>query len=89
MGGAKKEKKPFAPEMTEEEIAEAMEKLFGKGTKKSRAEDALPQILEEIGRQRVATLAGLPTVEGFGQGVLPMLQGGFQAPTATPSFGQP
>ena len=56
MGGAKKEEKPFAPEMTEEEIAEAMEKLFGKGTKKSRAEDVLPQILEEIGRQRAATL---------------------------------
>ena len=56
MGGSSKKAESFAPEMTEEEIAEAMEKLFGKGTKKSRAEDALPLILEEIGRQRVATL---------------------------------
>ena len=56
MGGSSKKEKPYAPEMTEEEIAKAMEKLFGKGTKKSRAEDALPLILEEIGRQRAATL---------------------------------
>ena len=41
-----------------------------------------------IAQQRGATLTGLPTVQGFGQGVLPMLQGGFQAPTSTPSFGQ-
>ena len=56
MGGSSKKEKPFAPEMTDEEIAEEMEKLFGKGTKKSSAEDALPLILEEIGRQRAATL---------------------------------
>jgi hypothetical protein len=56
MGGSSKKAESFAPEMTEEEIAEAMEKLFGKGTKKSRAEDALPLILEEIGKQRAATL---------------------------------
>ena len=55
-GSSRQEQKPFAPEMTDEEIAEEMEKLFGKGTKKSRAEDALPLILEEIGRQRAATL---------------------------------
>jgi len=41
-----------------------------------------------IAQQRGATLAGIPTVEGFGQGVLPMLQGGFQAPMSPPVFGQ-
>ena len=41
-----------------------------------------------ITQQRGATLTGLPTVEGFGQGVLPMLQGGFQAPMSPPVFGQ-
>lgn len=56
MGGSKKVIYPTMPEMTEEEIAEAMEKLFGKGTKKSRAKDALPEILEEISRQRQATI---------------------------------
>ena len=56
MGGSKKVIYPTMPEMTEEEIAEAMEKLFGKGTKKSRAKDVLPEILEEISRQRQATI---------------------------------
>ena len=42
MGGKSKSKtKPFAEEMTQKEIDEAMEKLFGKGTKKSRGEEWL------------------------------------------------
>ena len=41
-----------------------------------------------IAQQSSATLQGLPTVQGFQQGVLPMLQGGFQTPTAPPVFGQ-
>ena len=41
-----------------------------------------------IAQQSSATLQGLPTVQGFQQGVLPMLQGGFQTPLAPPVFGQ-
>ena len=41
-----------------------------------------------IAQQKGATLQGVPTVSGFGQGVLPMLQGGFQAPMSPPVFGQ-
>ena len=41
-----------------------------------------------IAQQSSAPLQGLPTVQGFQQGVLPMLQGGFQTPTAPPVFGQ-
>ena len=41
-----------------------------------------------IAQQSSATLQGLPTVQGFQQGVLPRLQGGFQPQTAPHVFGQ-
>ena len=66
MGGSSGSKaKPFAKEMTQKEIDEAMEKLFGKGTKKSRAEAVLPGILASIEQQRMAQLQNVPSIEGI------------------------
>ena len=64
-GGGGSKAKPFAKEMTQKEIDEAMEKLFGKGTKKSRAEAALPGILASIEQQRMAQLQNVPSIEGI------------------------
>tara|TARA_R110000851_G_scaffold167404_2_gene312974 strand:+ start:300 stop:623 length:324 start_codon:yes stop_codon:yes gene_type:complete len=64
-GSSKSKSAPFAKEMTQKEIDEAMEKLFGKGTKKSRAEAALPGILESIEQQRMAQLQNVPNIEGI------------------------
>ena len=60
-----KSKSKFFPEMNQKEIDEAMEKLFGKGTKKSRAEAALPGILTSIEQQRMAQLQNVPSIEGI------------------------
>ena len=66
MGGSSGSKSaPMAKEMTQKEIDEAMEKLFGKGTKKSRAEAALPGILASIDQQRMAQLQNVPNIEGI------------------------
>lgn len=66
MGGSSGSKSaPMAKEMTQKEIDEAMEKLFGKGTKKSRAEAALPGILSSIEQQRMAQLQNVPNIEGI------------------------
>ena len=66
MGGSSGSKSaPFAKEMTQKEIDEAIEKLFGKGTKKSRAEAALPSILASIEQQRMAQLQNVPSIEGI------------------------
>jgi hypothetical protein len=80
MGGSSGSKGyPIPKEMTQEEIDEAMEKLFGKGTKKSRAEAALPLILEGIEQQRMAQLQNVPGIQGIiGQ----LMQ---QNPTVSPS----
>jgi hypothetical protein len=80
MGGSSGSKGyPIPKEMTQEEIDEAMEKLFGKGTKKSRAETALPLILEGIEQQRMAQLQNVPGIQGIiGQ----LMQ---QNPTVSPS----
>ena len=81
MGGGKSKSKaaPIPKEMTQKEIDEAMEKLFGKGTKKSRAEAALPLILESIEQQRMAQLQNVPGIQGIiGQ----LMQ---QNPTVSPS----
>jgi len=64
-GSSKSKSAPFAKEMTQKEIDEAMEKLFGKGTKKSRAEAALPSILASIEQQRMAQLQNVPSIEGI------------------------
>tara|TARA_R110001592_G_scaffold40626_1_gene133292 strand:- start:1159 stop:1479 length:321 start_codon:yes stop_codon:yes gene_type:complete len=64
-GGGGSKAAPFAKEMTQKEIDEAMEKLFGKGTKKSRAEAALPGILTSIEQQRMAQLQNVPSIEGI------------------------
>jgi len=64
-GSSKSKSAPFAKEMTQKEIDEAMEKLFGKGTKKSRAEAALPSILASIEQQRIAQLQNVPNIEGI------------------------
>jgi len=78
-GSSKSKSAPFPKEMTQKEINEAMEKLFGKGTKKSRAEAALPGILASIEQQRMAQLQNVPSIEGIiGQ----LMQ---QNPTVSPS----
>lgn len=64
-GGGGSKAAPFAKEMTQKEIDEAMEKLFGKGTNKSRAEAALPGILTSIEQQRMAQLQNVPSIEGI------------------------
>jgi len=64
-GGGGSKAAPFAKEMTQKEIDEAMEKLFGKGTKKSRAKAALPGILTSIEQQRMAQLKNVPSIEGI------------------------
>jgi hypothetical protein len=60
-----KSKSRYFPKMTQKEIDEAMEKLFGKGTKESRAEAALPGILASIEQQRMAQLQNVPSIEGI------------------------
>ena len=66
MGGSRGSRGyPIPKEMTQEEIDEAMEKLFGKGTNKSRAEAALPLILEGIEQQRMAQLQNVPSIQGI------------------------
>lgn len=62
---------PISKEVTQGGIDEAMEKLFGEGTFASRAEAALPGILERLQMQRIAQLQNVPTL-----GLLPMMQGG-------------
>lgn len=64
-GGGGSKAAPIPKEMTQKEIDEAMEKLFGKGTKKSRAEAALPGILASIEQQRMAQLQNVPNIEGI------------------------
>jgi len=64
-GGGGSKATPIPEEMTQKEIDEAMEKLFGKGTKKSRAEAALPSILASIEQQRMAQLQNVPSIEGI------------------------
>ena len=83
-GGKKNKTREFFPEMTEAEIAEAMEKLFGKGDKKSRAEESLPKILEEIGKQRLATLDPNTIPSVLGQLMMPNQT---TADPVTPSVG--
>ena len=93
MGGGKSKSKstPFAEEMTQKEINEAMEKLFGESTYASRAEEALPGILERLQMQRMAQLQNVPVL-----GLLPTMQGsqtsmprqGFLQSLATQGMGQ-
>ena len=64
-GSGKSKAAPIPKEMTQKEIDEAMEKLFGKGTKKSRAEAILPSILASIEQQRMAQLQNVPSIEGI------------------------
>lgn len=64
-GSSKSKAAPIPKEMTQKEIDEAMEKLFGKGTNKSRAEAALPGILASIEQQRMAQLQNVPSIEGI------------------------
>jgi hypothetical protein len=83
-------------EMTQAEIDEAMQKLFGGGTYASRAEEALPGILERLEMQRMAqlqnvpTLGVLPAVQGvqIGQRQMAMPQQGFLQSLATQGMGQ-
>lgn len=95
-GSSKSKSAPFAKEMTQKEIDEAMGKLFGEGTYASRAEEALPGILERLQMQRMAqlqnvpTLGILPTVQGvqIGQPQMAMPQQGFLQSLATQGMGQ-
>tara|TARA_R110000824_G_scaffold176954_3_gene356178 strand:- start:480 stop:761 length:282 start_codon:yes stop_codon:yes gene_type:complete len=66
MGGGKSKSKstPFAEEMTQKEINEAMEKLFGAGTYESRAQQALPGILQRL-QTNTPTLSVVPTGQGL------------------------
>jgi len=68
-GGGGSKAAPIPKKMTQKEIDEAMEKLFGKGTNKSRAKAALPGILASIEQQRMAQLQNVPNL-----GLLPMMQ---------------
>lgn len=98
MGGGRSKSKsaPIPKEMTQKEIDEAMGKLFGEGTYASRAEEALPGILERLQMQRMAqlqnvpTLGVLPTVQGvqIGQPQTAMPQQGFLQSLATQGMGQ-
>ena len=70
-GLSKSKTNPLVEDMTQKEISEAIQKLFGEGTYASRAEAALPGILERLQMQRMAQLQNVPAL-----GLLPIMQGG-------------
>ncbi len=70
-GLSKLKTNPLVEDMTQKEISEAIQKLFGEGTYASRAEAALPSILERLQTQRMAQLQNVPAL-----GLLPTMQGG-------------